>query len=1328
MRKIIKIGLLLIMLLVVGRTFDLACAQTPSQSIEIAQPAIQNLSIDSKTYSAGATVNGKFEVLNSSSVDFTNVYYRVLLVGKYDAHGIAQVIYDQTAAKGPYFVKSGQTLPVTFSYALAQTVSDNNVGVQVQLVSQGGQLYGWADAHFSLSGAAQSIVVNTLSLKIGNQYIKPTAGPTIYTGDAIDIVAQITNPLKNTLKLSPRIIVYNRVINSTPLFSTTTAPLSLAYNKEVSYSFELPNFNYAPGVYAGTIDFVDASGAVRSPLSEFKYIVGGDIATIQSVTFDPQSVSKGQSVTTSVLYSGMPYDILTFKRSNMGTADLAVSLYNQKGELVGNSSTTIDLAVDSATKNVTMIANAAATALKASVTISKDGVILSRLSTNLNPAPAGKNNQNGSTGSSDSNNDLLLTGFGFLVLIVAIIVLVFIKTGRKKTRTFWPVIIFFFFVAAGCLIMPSSIKASTWYQTGSYSDFPVASDVLSSSGITVNVSPTSNNLTAGQQFQLAFSVNALACTNANDTAKVDVNYLSTSTPTQTYTQGNGYVSCNGNCISATTTGSAAVDKVYVMNQIYAGTYTAPSTPGTYKIYFKITNTWTGAWGTGSIWYAGYVNITVAANPIGSLDSADCNTISGWACDADSYATPMPVNLLDGQNYIGQYTAGDRIPSLALACGGNSYHAFNIATPNSLKDNTTHYLNVVAVNQGGGVSQLLPGSPKSINCMPSSTTTLSVSCTTDSPTSVLPNIPVTYTAHPAGGNGVYTYSWWGDNLNSASSSVSASYDILGSKIATVTVMSGGTTTTSGNCGVTVIASTTPLSVSCSTASSVYLVGDLVTYTANAIGGPGGNTYQWSGSDNGGGQVGYWSMNSAYINGSSITDQSGTGNDGSITNSPPSVTGKIAQALLFNGFNQYITIPNNSSLNSTTGTWSVWVKDTAVSSGSPYNILSKEDSSSSVNGLSVYEYQGVFGVQFKNASAVTATINGGSAADLNWHHLVVTFTSGGPAIFYVDGNPVGNTTIPTFTFSTNPLNIAHSSDSFWADYKGAIDEVQIFNRVLSPSEVIQLYNTGVVNNALTDSGTQYETVSYTTPGPKSATVVVDNGMDIRTGTSNITVNGPSSPGTPTLTFKGNFGSTFNFSNITISATTTPYTLNWTLSPPSTIIGSNNYTCTASGSGWNGDKTPVYGSPGRSQSFVPNSPGSYVYYLTCVANAGVWSGTVPYQTVVVQVMPNLTTDASQCYASVGGTPNVSSAKVGDNVVWTVGQRDTDGSMYGWSSPDLLVPYVSNFTTYKMNYSTIGQKLMTLTVYDTKGNVVHQGPCQASNLPGSPLIIVNMPKYNQF
>jgi len=68
----------------------------------------------------------------------------------------------------------------------------------------------------------------------------------------------------------------------------------------------------------------------------------------------------------------------------------------------------------------------------------------------------------------------------------------------------------------------------------------------------------------------------------------------------------------------------------------------------------------------------------AQNYQGYLDAADCNSISGWAEDANNLGTSINVDIFDGSTYVTTTTAN-------LYRSDVGYHAYTISTPASLKE-------------------------------------------------------------------------------------------------------------------------------------------------------------------------------------------------------------------------------------------------------------------------------------------------------------------------------------------------------------------------------------------------------------------------------------------------------------------------------------------------------------------------------------------------------------------------------------------------------------------------------------------------------------------
>jgi len=81
---------------------------------------------------------------------------------------------------------------------------------------------------------------------------------------------------------------------------------------------------------------------------------------------------------------------------------------------------------------------------------------------------------------------------------------------------------------------------------------------------------------------------------------------------------------------------------------------------------------------------------------------------------------------------------------------------------------------------------------------------------------------------------------------------------------------------------------------------------------------------------------------------------------------------------------------------------------------------------------------------------------SDVDLDWHHVVGVW-NGSHLFLYVDGVSVG-TSLPAFAgpFRDTAANVAiGASSSGNHEHNGSIDNVMIFNRALTPQEIIELY---------------------------------------------------------------------------------------------------------------------------------------------------------------------------------------------------------------------------------------------------------------------------------
>ena len=75
--------------------------------------------------------------------------------------------------------------------------------------------------------------------------------------------------------------------------------------------------------------------------------------------------------------------------------------------------------------------------------------------------------------------------------------------------------------------------------------------------------------------------------------------------------------------------------------------------------------------------------------VGTLDAVDCQSIRGWAWDADAPDVPINVELYDGENLLATISADRLRDDLQKSNKGNGKHGFVFETPASMKDGKPH---------------------------------------------------------------------------------------------------------------------------------------------------------------------------------------------------------------------------------------------------------------------------------------------------------------------------------------------------------------------------------------------------------------------------------------------------------------------------------------------------------------------------------------------------------------------------------------------------------------------------------------------------------------
>ncbi|HEU0023995.1 MAG TPA: DUF4082 domain-containing protein [Thermoleophilaceae bacterium] len=193
------------------------------------------------------------------------------------------------------------------------------------------------------------------------------------------------------------------------------------------------------------------------------------------------------------------------------------------------------------------------------------------------------------------------------------------------------------------------------------------------------------------------------------------------------------------------------------------------------------------------------------------------------------------------------------------------------------------------------------------------------------------------------------------------------------------------------------------------------------------------------------------------GSTVTDLARDHN-GTISGAGRTSSGRFGRALTFDGNNDWVTVPHDSELNLSSGlTVEAWVRPGSLGSRTWRTVVTKERSSSLSWGL--FANNNVARPAARLFAGSDLWTSGTAQLPLStWSHLTMTWNNATLRL-YLNGNQVSSrsATSPLST-GTSPLRIGgRQSQSQW--FNGRIDEIRLYRRALSASEIVADMNRAV-----------------------------------------------------------------------------------------------------------------------------------------------------------------------------------------------------------------------------------------------------------------------------
>ena len=225
------------------------------------------------------------------------------------------------------------------------------------------------------------------------------------------------------------------------------------------------------------------------------------------------------------------------------------------------------------------------------------------------------------------------------------------------------------------------------------------------------------------------------------------------------------------------------------------------------------------------------------------------------------------------------------------------------------------------------------------------------------------------------------------------------------------------------------------------------------------------------------VGYWDMSTPRAGRILNMVSSAGANDGIVHDALPNENGVYGGCYdfdsVYNVINTNIEVPDaESNLDFNDGTVAAWVKSTYLGASQCIMMRCGDTSPCAGWGLAIWPGAGEI-LPYASLMLWTGSLTGGQwvlgsfmtnhhLLDGNWHHVAATF-AGSTVKFFYDGVWDGAARTTSYPVVSNPSDhlVIGNEDVLWwmpeqISFHGSIDEVSVFNQVLTSAQISELYN--------------------------------------------------------------------------------------------------------------------------------------------------------------------------------------------------------------------------------------------------------------------------------
>lgn len=190
---------------------------------------------------------------------------------------------------------------------------------------------------FNGSGEFVELKMATCYLKIKNstdgEKYSIQSGIDVGENEELESVCQAINNFKKPVTVVPQFETYYRTTLSEPIATDTQSPITFASGEEKEIAFAIPKAK-KPQAYDAVLSFLNAEKEIVSNKITFHYITKGQSATIGNLRLDKDYYNKGDMAKVSFLWFGSADNFFESRGegTNLNQVNLTLSISEKNGE------------------------------------------------------------------------------------------------------------------------------------------------------------------------------------------------------------------------------------------------------------------------------------------------------------------------------------------------------------------------------------------------------------------------------------------------------------------------------------------------------------------------------------------------------------------------------------------------------------------------------------------------------------------------------------------------------------------------------------------------------------------------------------------------------------------------------------------------------------------------------------------------------------------------------------------------------------------------------------------------------------------------------------